>query len=86
MDVAFSRDESAKVYVQHRTLQRSRELYAWLQEGAYFYVCGDEKRMARDVQAALLAIVGQEGRMSEQQAEGYLETLRQQNRYQRDVY
>jgi sulfite reductase (NADPH) flavoprotein alpha-component len=86
MDIAFSRDESAKVYVQHRMLERSRELYAWLQEGACFYVCGDEKRMARDVDAALKTIVAQEGRMSDEQAGSYLDTLRQHNRYQRDVY
>jgi sulfite reductase (NADPH) flavoprotein alpha-component len=86
MDVAFSRDASAKVYVQHRMLQRSREIYAWLQEGACFYVCGDEKRMAPDVHAALTAIVRQEGGMSDEQAKDYLDVLRQQNRYQRDVY
>ncbi len=86
MDVAFSRDQSAKVYVQHRMRQRSRELYAWLQEGAYLYVCGDEKHMARDVQAALVSMIAEEGRMSDDGAARYLDTLRQQNRYQRDVY
>ena len=61
MDVAFSRDTSAKVYVQHRMLERSRDVYAWLQEGACFFVCGDEKRLAPDVHAALTTIVRQEG-------------------------
>ena len=68
MDVAFSRDTSAKVYVQHRMLERSRDIYAWLQEGACFFVCGDEKRLAPDVHAALTTIVRQEGHMSEDQA------------------
>jgi sulfite reductase (NADPH) flavoprotein alpha-component len=86
MDVAFSRDTSAKVYVQQRMLERSREIYAWLQEGAFFFVCGDEKGLAPDVHAALTTIVRQEGFMSEDQAATYLAELQQQNRYQRDVY
>jgi sulfite reductase (NADPH) flavoprotein alpha-component len=86
MDVAFSRDTSAKMYVQHRMLEHSRDIYAWLQEGACFFVCGDEKGLASDVHAALTAIVGQEGHMSEDQARAYLAELQQQNRCQRDVY
>ena len=86
MDVAFSRDTSAKVYVQHRMLQQSRDIYAWLQEGACFFVCGDEKRLAPDVHATLATIVRREGQMSEDQAQAYLAELAQQNRYQRDVY
>jgi sulfite reductase (NADPH) flavoprotein alpha-component len=86
MDVAFSRDAAAKVYVQHRMLERGRDIYAWLQEGAYFFVCGDEKRLAPDVHAALATIVRQEGGMNEEQAQAYLADMRQQNRYQRDVY
>jgi sulfite reductase (NADPH) flavoprotein alpha-component len=86
MDVAFSRDSATKVYVQHRMLERSRELYAWLQEGACLFVCGDQQHMARDVDAALTTIVRQEGQMSEEQARDYLAELQRQNRYQRDVY
>ena len=86
MDVAFSRDIDKKVYVQHRMLETARELYAWLQEGAYVYVCGDEKKMAPDVHAALETIVAQEGGLSAEAARAYVADLRQQNRYQRDVY
>ncbi len=86
MDVAFSRDAAKKVYVQHRMHQRSRDIYAWLQDGAYFYVCGDEKRLAPDVHRALTDIVRQEGGMTEEQATAYVADLQQQNRYQRDVY
>jgi sulfite reductase (NADPH) flavoprotein alpha-component len=86
MNVAFSRDTDTKVYVQHRMLEHGREIYGWLREGAYFYVCGDEKRLAPDVHAALITIVRQEGGMGEEQAQTYLAELQQQNRYQRDVY
>ena len=60
MNVAFSRDQEQKVYVQHLMAEHGKELYAWLQEGAYLYVCGDEKRMAHDVHEALLKIVASE--------------------------
>lgn len=86
MDVAFSRDSDAKVYVQHRMLEKSRELYAWLQEGAHVYVCGDEKHMAHDVHAALLTILEREGGMNADAAAAYLAEMQQQKRYQRDVY
>ncbi|MBB6733234.1 assimilatory sulfite reductase (NADPH) flavoprotein subunit [Cohnella zeiphila] len=86
MDVAFSRDTDRKVYVQHRMLEKSKELYQWLQNGAAVYVCGDEKKMAHDVHAALLSILRQEGGMSEDEAADYLTRLQQEKRYQRDVY
>ncbi|MEI2396614.1 assimilatory sulfite reductase (NADPH) flavoprotein subunit [Paenibacillus phytohabitans] len=86
LDVAFSRDTDEKVYVQHRILEKSRELYTWLQEGAHVYVCGDEKHMAHDVHAALVAVIQQEGGLSPEGAAAYLETLQQEQRYQRDVY
>ncbi len=86
MDVAFSRDSDKKVYVQHRMLERSRELYEWLQEGAVLYVCGDEKHMAHDVHLTLEQILMQEGNMSQEAAAEYLSTMLQQKRYQRDVY
>jgi sulfite reductase (NADPH) flavoprotein alpha-component len=86
MDVAFSRDTERKVYVQHRMLERSRDIYAWLQDGAYFYVCGDAERMAHDVHAALIEIVAKEGGMSSQKAGEYVKGLQKDKRYQRDVY
>ncbi|MGB7999309.1 MAG: assimilatory sulfite reductase (NADPH) flavoprotein subunit [Anaerobacillus sp.] len=86
MDVAFSRDTDEKNYVQHRMLERSKELYEWLDQGAHVYVCGDEKYMAKDVHAALVTILEQEGNLSESEAEAYLADLRNEKRYQRDVY
>ncbi|UKS24190.1 assimilatory sulfite reductase (NADPH) flavoprotein subunit [Paenibacillus sp. HWE-109] len=86
MDVAFSRDTDQKVYVQHRMLEKSAELYKWLQEGACVYVCGDEKKMAHDVHATLAAIIEQEGSFSPEEASEYLTRMQQQKRYQRDVY
>ncbi|MEF7437935.1 assimilatory sulfite reductase (NADPH) flavoprotein subunit [Paenibacillus lautus] len=86
MDVAFSRDTDKKVYVQHRMLENSKELYQWLQEGACVYVCGDEKKMAHDVHSALGSILEQEGGMSPEEAAEYLTLMQQQKRYQRDVY
>lgn len=86
MDVAFSRDTDKKVYVQHRMLEKSRDLFQWLQEGAYLYVCGDEKHMAHDVHTTLGTILEQEGGMSPEEAGAYLADLQQQKRYQRDVY
>lgn len=86
LDVAFSRDTEEKVYVQHRILEHSKELYRWLQEGAHVYVCGDEKHMAHDVHSALLTVIQEEGGLSPEAAAAYLETLQQEQRYQRDVY
>ena len=68
MDVAFSRDTDEKVYVQHRMLEHSRELYEWLQEGAAVYICGDEKNMAHDVHNTLIEIIEKEGSMSHAEA------------------
>jgi sulfite reductase (NADPH) flavoprotein alpha-component len=86
MDVAFSRDTDQKVYVQHRMLEQSKELFSWLQEGAYVYICGDEKNMAHDVHQTLLEIIEKEGSLSREQAEEFMADLQQQKRYQRDVY
>jgi sulfite reductase (NADPH) flavoprotein alpha-component len=86
MDVAFSRDTDHKIYVQHRMLEKSKDLYAWLQEGAYIYVCGDDERMAPDVHAALIEIVANEGKLSAQKAAEYVKGLQKDKRYQRDVY
>lgn len=86
MDVAFSRDTDQKVYVQHRMLEQSKELFSWLQEGAYVYICGDEKNMAHDVHQTLLKIIEKEGSLSREQAEEYVASMQQKKRYQRDVY
>ena len=86
LDVAFSRDQPEKVYVQHRLKEHARDLYAWLEEGAYFYVCGDATRMAADVHETLISIVQSEGGKSREAAEAYVEDLKKTKRYQRDVY
>ena len=86
MDVAFSRDAAEKVYVQHRMLEQARDLYAWLEEGAHLYVCGDEKHMARDVHETLIRIVAEQGRADREAAEAYVKKLAADHRYQRDVY
>lgn len=86
LDVAFSRDQPEKIYVQQRMLERARELYAWLEDGAHFYVCGDAGRMAHDVNEALLQIVEKQGGKSRAAAEAYIEDLKKARRYQRDVY
>jgi sulfite reductase (NADPH) flavoprotein alpha-component len=84
MDVAFSRDQEQKIYVQHLMAEHGKELYTWLQEGAHLYVCGDEKRMAHDVHQALLRIVAAE--IGSDNAEDYVANLQKAKRYQRDVY
>lgn len=86
MDVAFSRDTAEKIYVQHRLLEKSQEVYQWLEAGANVYICGDEKYMAKDVHAALATILEQEGNMSPEHAEEYLTSMRSDKRYLRDVY
>jgi sulfite reductase (NADPH) flavoprotein alpha-component len=83
---AFSRDQAEKVYVQHRMREQSRDIYAWLEEGAEFFVCGDKERMASDVDAELQAIVARESGRSADQAKEYVEDLRKTKRYKRDVY
>ncbi|WP_062231964.1 assimilatory sulfite reductase (NADPH) flavoprotein subunit [Fictibacillus sp. FJAT-27399] len=86
MDVAFSRDTEEKVYVQHRLLEHSKELFHWLEEGAVLYICGDEKNMAQDVHQTLIGIIENEGSMTHEQAEEYVARMQQEKRYQRDVY
>lgn len=86
MDVAFSRDGSGRAYVQQRLREAAGEVYAWLEEGAHFYVCGDAKGMAPDVHAALVEVVAGAGARSTEAAEEYVRDLQKQGRYQRDVY
>ncbi|MEH6987668.1 assimilatory sulfite reductase (NADPH) flavoprotein subunit [Cytobacillus firmus] len=86
LDVAFSRDDDEKVYVQHRMQENSRELFQWLEQGAAVYICGDEKNMAHDVHNTLIDIIEKEGGMSREQAVEYLADMQKNKRYQRDVY
>lgn len=86
LDLAFSRDQSQKIYVQDRMRENGAELFRWLEEGACFYVCGDASRMARDVDQALREVIAGEGRMSADEAKGYVARLAATGRYCRDVY
>jgi len=86
LDLAFSRDQPEKVYVQDRMIERAKELYEWLEEGAHVYVCGDASRMAHDVHEALISVVEFQGGVSREAAEAYVEDLKKSKRYQRDVY
>ncbi len=86
MDVAFSRDQDYKIYVQDRIRENAAEIYAWLQEGAHFYVCGDANRMANDVHQALIDIYATQGGLSPEAAEAAIGELKESKRYQRDVY
>ncbi len=86
LDVAFSRDQEEKIYVQQRMLENAAELFAWLEAGAHFYVCGDASRMAKDVDAALHKVVELAGRKTATEAAAYIQALRTAKRYQRDVY
>lgn len=86
LDTAFSRDQVEKIYVQHQMLARAPELWAWLQEGAHFYVCGDASRMAKDVDAALHQVVEKEGGLDRDAAVEFVNDLKKSQRYQRDVY
>lgn len=86
LHLAFSRDQAEKIYVQNRMLEHAAELWSWLQEGASFYVCGDAKRMAKDVDAALHRIAESAGRLSPESAAEYINGLKTEKRYLRDVY
>jgi sulfite reductase (NADPH) flavoprotein alpha-component len=86
MDVAFSRDQAEKVYVQDRLKENAEQVFAWLERGAHLYVCGDANRMAKDVHQTLLEIIIEQGGLNNEQAEDYLKALRSNKRYQKDVY
>ncbi|MFE3022007.1 sulfite reductase flavoprotein subunit alpha [Streptomyces sp. NPDC059256] len=86
LDLAFSRDQAEKVYVQTRMREQSRELYGWLEDGAYVYVCGDASRMAKDVETALLGVIAEQRGRGNEDAAQYLADLRRAKRYVRDVY
>lgn len=83
---SFERDQTEKIYVQDRMREQGAQLWAWLEDGAHFYVCGDANRMARDVDATLRHVVARHGGMSEEKAAEYVSHLAQEKRYVRDVY
>lgn len=86
LDVAFSRDQAQKVYVQDKLVAKGAEVWSWLQQGAHLYICGDGSKMAKDVHQALLQIAQTQGGLNEEAAADYLEQLRETKRYQKDVY
>lgn len=86
VDTAFSRDQETKIYVQDRMLEHGAELFSWLEEGSYLFVCGDASRMAKDVESTLQKIIEIHGKKKEQEAKEYIKFLRKQKRYLRDVY
>jgi sulfite reductase (NADPH) flavoprotein alpha-component len=86
LDTAFSRDQHNKVYVQDKMQENAKELFEWLERGAYFYVCGDATRMAKDVETALLDVIARGSNGTLEHAAEYLATMKKQKRYQRDVY
>ncbi|MEI6897604.1 MAG: assimilatory sulfite reductase (NADPH) flavoprotein subunit [Psychromonas sp.] len=86
LDLAFSRDQAEKIYVQDRLKENAIDVYQWLQDGAHFYVCGDANRMAKDVHTTLIEIISEQGNKSLEDAEQELNELRKAKRYQRDVY
>lgn len=86
LDAAFSRDQQEKCYVQHLLLEKGKQVYDWLMDGSYFYVCGDAKYMAKDVELALIEIIKVHGNKSEEDAKEFVKQLRKDKRYLRDVY
>jgi sulfite reductase (NADPH) flavoprotein alpha-component len=86
LDAAFSRDQANKIYVQDRMLEKASGLWAWLEGGAHFYVCGDAALMARDVEAALHEVCRSAGGMTAEAAAAYVGKMKTDKRYCRDVY
>ena len=86
LDLAWSRDQDEKIYVQHRMLEKGLELWDWLQQGAIFYVCGDASRMAKDVDQALKNIAADHGSMTDDDASNWVKKLQKEKRYLKGVY
>ncbi len=86
VDLAFSRDQEQKIYVQDKMIQNGAEMFEWLEKGGYFFICGDAYRMAKDVDKALHALIAKHGKMNEDEAASYVKTLKKEKRYVRDVY
>lgn len=86
LDTAFSRDQPQKIYVQHRMIEHGAELWAWLKEGAHFYVCGDASQMAKEVEAALKKVIQEHSGMNPAEVDSYVKDMSQSKRYAKDVY
>ena len=86
LDLAFSRDQAEKIYVQHRMLEKGAELYEWINEGAYIFISGTKDPMSKDVENALLQIIEEHGKKTKDEAKEYLERLKKHGRYEKDVY
>ena len=86
LDLAFSRDQEKKIYVQHKIVEAAEEFFSWLEQGAIFYVCGDASRMASDVDRALHEVLVTAGKMSVEEAQAYVGRMKEEKRYRRDVY
>ena len=86
LDTAFSRDQLLKIYVQDRLRENAAELWVWIKGGAHFYVCGDAKRMAKDVDVALREVIAGQAGFTRSQATDYVKEMKRDKRYQRDVY
>jgi sulfite reductase (NADPH) flavoprotein alpha-component len=86
LTLAWSRDGAEKIYVQTRMREEGAELWRWLAEGAHFYICGDAKRMAKDVETALVDLIAEHGGRSKEDAAAYLMTMKKKGRFQADVY
>lgn len=86
MNVAFSRDQQEKIYVQHKMLRHAAEFFKWIESGAYLYVCGAKEPMSSDVEKTLLEIIKTEGQKTTEQAQDYLNQLIEEGRYLKDVY
>jgi len=86
LDLAFSRDSAEKTYVQHRLWEKRAQLWEWIQNGAYLYVCGDAEKMAKDVDATLQKIACSEGNLNEEKGQEFIKALRKERRYLQDVY
>ncbi|HBR2013253.1 TPA: NADPH-dependent assimilatory sulfite reductase flavoprotein subunit, partial [Klebsiella pneumoniae] len=86
IDLAWSRDQQQKIYVQDKLREQGAELWRWINDGAHIYVCGDANRMAKDVENTLLEVIAEYGAMDAEAADEFLSELRVERRYQRDVY
>jgi sulfite reductase (NADPH) flavoprotein alpha-component len=86
LSLAWSRDQDKKVYVQDKMREEAKEIWDWLEKGAHFYICGDAKRMAADVEKALIDIIAEQGGHDLSQAKAFIQDLRKAGRYQTDVY
>ncbi|NJO56521.1 MAG: hypothetical protein HC834_09540, partial [Rhodospirillales bacterium] len=86
LSVAFSRDQREKFYVQHKLKEQSKEVVKWIDEGAFIYVCGDMKHMAKDVLNTFVEIISEQKQLTPEQAREFVQSLRKSRRYQEDVY